>query len=403
MHTEHYLDTARLGRMCDGARSAEHDFGWLVSRLGSSLYLERFLSRGYDTLPRRFARRVPRLRCWSGIAGLSVELGDFIRQPANLPTHFFGQSASLSGFAAECLFRNANRVLTTDLEWPAYRNALRATAIRHGKALITIPMLKRALYDRVSASEIVELIADTFTKYACDGIFLSDISYLGQCMPVEQLLRRLERDCRFSVIDGAQAFNQRPVALNSMKCDLYLTGTQKWLCSYHPLRIAFVGRNANVDSIEKCSQDSVTITDPLYHFCNTLTGGQSPSFGETVNVVGLISAAGALKQMRYHSFAKRQLLWHSLKANSRAILEWLDLPRRQLPNIDSSLQSGITLLRTPNAPACSNADIRHTLAENRIIASTFPEQLLRLSMPKTKLSLSQMTTVQRAFYRLATT
>jgi hypothetical protein len=60
-----------------------------------------------------------------GNSRASVELGDFIRQPANLPTHFFGQSAALSGFAAECLFRKANRNLMTDFEWPAYRNALR--------------------------------------------------------------------------------------------------------------------------------------------------------------------------------------------------------------------------------------------------------------------------------------
>ena len=36
MGTELYLDTARLGRMCPGARLAEQEFGWLVSRLGSS-------------------------------------------------------------------------------------------------------------------------------------------------------------------------------------------------------------------------------------------------------------------------------------------------------------------------------------------------------------------------------
>ncbi len=39
MTTELYLDTARLGRMCRGARVAEQDFATLASQLGSSLYL----------------------------------------------------------------------------------------------------------------------------------------------------------------------------------------------------------------------------------------------------------------------------------------------------------------------------------------------------------------------------
>ena len=51
MSTELYLDTARLGRMCRGARLAEQDFGRLVGRLGSSLYLEQFLADGFRSLP----------------------------------------------------------------------------------------------------------------------------------------------------------------------------------------------------------------------------------------------------------------------------------------------------------------------------------------------------------------
>ena len=51
MSTELYLDTARLGRMCNGARLAEQDFGRLVGRLGSSLYLEQFLADGFRSLP----------------------------------------------------------------------------------------------------------------------------------------------------------------------------------------------------------------------------------------------------------------------------------------------------------------------------------------------------------------
>ncbi|MFC1757900.1 hypothetical protein ACFL2H_03920 [Planctomycetota bacterium] len=114
----------------------------------------------------------------------------------------------------------------------------------------------------------------------------------------------------------------------------------------------------------------------------------------------MVPAAGALQQMHRHSMSERQKLWHYLKTNSRAILSWFDQPRQQLPNIDPSLQSGVTLLRVPDASGVGIADLRQTLAYNRTIASAFPERLVRLSMPKIKLPLSQITTMQRAFLRL---
>ena len=64
MQAELYLDTARLGRMCRGACSAEQDFVRLVSQLGSSLYLEQFLADGFRSLPNSIRRGVPRLSCW---------------------------------------------------------------------------------------------------------------------------------------------------------------------------------------------------------------------------------------------------------------------------------------------------------------------------------------------------
>ena len=67
MSTELYLDTARLGRMCHGASRAERDYSKLVSQLGSSLYLERFLTEGYRALPHDLKARHRHLRCWPGM------------------------------------------------------------------------------------------------------------------------------------------------------------------------------------------------------------------------------------------------------------------------------------------------------------------------------------------------
>ncbi len=95
MGTELYLDTARLGLMCPGARLAEQEFGWLVSRLGSSLYLEQFLAHGFESLPVRYRRQAPRLQCWRGVAGFRQGLAEFVGQSQDGATHFFIQSSSL--------------------------------------------------------------------------------------------------------------------------------------------------------------------------------------------------------------------------------------------------------------------------------------------------------------------
>ena len=126
--------------MCPGARRAEQNFSGLVSQLGSSLYLERFLAGGYCSLPRRTQQRFGGLRCWTGVTGLRERLGQFTQQPANCPTYFFGQSNSLIHFAAHQLFANADRILITDLAWPSYRRCLQQVAIALGKSVVVLPL-----------------------------------------------------------------------------------------------------------------------------------------------------------------------------------------------------------------------------------------------------------------------
>ena len=120
MPTEIYLDTARLGRMCEGARRAEHDFARLVSRLGSPLYWDQFLSSGFRSLPRRQRDAFRGLRVWDGFDCFRSDLGKFVEQPAKCSTFVFSQSHNMIRLVAEFLCRRSNRILTTDLEWPPY-------------------------------------------------------------------------------------------------------------------------------------------------------------------------------------------------------------------------------------------------------------------------------------------
>jgi aspartate aminotransferase-like enzyme len=399
MGTELYLDTARLGRMCPGARLAEQEFGWLVSRLGSSLYLEQFLMHGVQSLPVRYRRRVPHLQCWRGVAGFRQGLAEFVSQPAACETHCFTQSSSLLRFAADCLFDRAYRVLVTDLGWPAYTATLHDMAFARRKSLHVVSLKDQVLHDGLDENDLIEQIVAAYQQRGCDAIFLSDISYLGMRLPIESILARLNEDCKFSVVDGAQAFNQRPVDLSRLACDLYLAGSQKWLCSYHPLRMAFVGRQRHAEQIEIIATRTAAKRDAIFNFCRSAEGHPQIAYGETVNVSALIAAAGALHQMSGRP-ADRCTLWNRLTENASALANWLtDNPF--VPVLSSeSLRSGILLLRNRHSADDSQAVQRADLAALGLIASTFAGGLLRLSMPTIAISLHQMSTITRALHQL---
>ena len=72
----HGYDETR--RTCRGARLAEQDFGRLVGRLGSSLYLERFLSHVYPL------GRIGRLRSWA-LSRLNDNLSRAFLENSDMP------------------------------------------------------------------------------------------------------------------------------------------------------------------------------------------------------------------------------------------------------------------------------------------------------------------------------
>ena len=390
---EFYLDTARFGLMCRGARLAERDFGRLVGRPGSSLYLEQFLANGYRSLPRGMRQQLAGLRCWTGVHGLREKLGQFTQQPIDCPSYFFSQSNSLFHFAAHQLFAHADRVLMTDLAWPPYRRCLQDIAMAFGKSLVVVPLYADSLGDPPSADDLERRIVARYQKEGCDGIFLSDITYLGIRMPLTRILRSLASDCCFSVIDGAQAFNHRPINLTRLGCDFYLAGSQKWLRSYHPLRIAFVGRTLNACSIDSTTSSHVRqlTFDPLSHFCEASDRSDVESFGETVNVSALIASAGALEQAMTDSLPLRDS-WRVVMKNARKLAHWLDRST-WAPVTCRGSQSGILLLKHNDPIATDHAKLRHTMAQSGIIASAFPDGLIRLSMPRFTLSLKQMSLI----------
>jgi hypothetical protein len=123
--------------------------------------------------------------------------------------------------------------------------------------------------------------------------------------------------------------------------------------------------------------------DPLSDFCETIAAFRFGPFGETVNVVSLITAAGALL---HWSVGHQQIETTSrVRHSNRQLVEETLMLR---PAVHNSLAAGIyvgwmTLDRSLPFPRIS---IRHELAKTGVIASEPLRGLIRLAMPATPLT-----------------
>jgi hypothetical protein len=403
MATELYFDTARLGRMCRSACSAERDFTKLASQLGSSLYWERFLVEGFNSLPDSLRRRCSALSCWDGLASFQQGLADFVSLPSNGAVLFAGQSRTLMTLAAECLFQRCQRVFATDLEWPPYLAILKLAAVRHGKTLRVLPLRHAVLTANCHRQELTKRVVADVLHHDCDGLFLSDITHTGVKIPYQQVLddmTRLRHPC-FTVIDGAQALGQHPVMLNHGKVDLYLTGTQKWFGAYHPLRVAFIGPQSTwVTPLMQRLLDRRQLSDPLGEFCLAVLNSNWRRLGETVNLSALMTASGALAgwMQSQRSVASR---WINRRMNRRLVLDTL-LPLAHSA-VHDSLSGGIALLRIDgvmNMAGSSYASLREALAHEGIVASEPLRGMIRLAMPSVPLSPAKLAQLRRGLTRV---
>jgi hypothetical protein len=404
MATELYFDTARLGRMCPSARKAEQDFSKLASQLGSSLYWERFLTQGYGALPPSLRRRSPALSCWSGLAGLKHGLAEFASLPAGGKVLLAGQSCTLITLAAECLFQKCTRVLATDLEWPPYLAILKRIAVRHGKTLCVLSLRHQVLIAGCNRQELAQSLVSRYFRSSCDGLFLSDITHTGVKVPYADALQTISRFTRpkFTVIDGAQAFGQRPVRLNGGEANLYLAGTQKWFGAFHPLRLAFISPEVtNANELLMRLLSSHRLCDPLAEFCHGVSTGNWRVFGETVNLSALMTAAGALEgwmRSPRTPFAR----WRNRRMNRRLVLDAISPLADAV--IDDTLSAGIALLKvrvTPHAAFPCRTSLREAFGHHYIAATEPLRGMIRLAMPDVPLSSGTLDRVRHAFSRVA--
>jgi selenocysteine lyase/cysteine desulfurase len=390
MHTELYLDTARLGRMCRRARLAEQDFCWLVSQLGSSLYLERFLNQGFRSLPTRYRQSMLGLSAWRGIGRLKSDFRRFVNADGG-HVFFCSQSRPFIEMAAACLFGKADTVLTTDLAWPPYLACLRQLAEQRGKRVVTIRLLDELIDGTLSTEDLVCRITRAYDKHGCNGLFLACITYLGIRLPVQRIVRTLRRRRRpsFVLLDGAQALGHEPVCVRKLGGDLLLAGTQKWMQAYHPLRVA-VSSHRVKHYVRHIASKQVNHLDALHEFTSA---GFRSDFGETVELVSLITAAASLSELKNNS--ELRIRWRERIRNRKLIQAALSNAGMDCVPHRMGMDSGVLLVRSRVTTALK---LRSELFEEGIVASGFRD-LLRLSMPDRPLTDEQIETVTSALSR----
>jgi hypothetical protein len=403
MHTGLYLDTARLGRMCLAAQMAEHDFAKLASQGGCSLYFDRFLKTGYRALPARLRRSLRHLNSWNGVSAFRKQLCQFVGLSDSCRVLVASRSTNLMNFAAQVLFDRCPCVLTTDMAWPPYLDILRQAAAHTNRKLVIVPLTRLVLEEAANQEAVVSRLLGAYNHYRCEGVFLSDVTYLGVRLPISKLIRSISQhaqpDC--VVIDGAQALNHRPLNLSELPFNIYLAGAHKWLQGYHPLGVAFCSAEVRGRSPASDSEPSSVLNDPLLDFCEFVADGAPQHFCETVDVTPLLTTAAALAEMtrRSQSFP---FLWESRIWNAQLVADALPSRSWTVKSICDSMKSQAILIQAHPRKvraACPHR-VRTAVQKAGVTLSTYPDGLLRLSLPRHYFSWQHLSFLVRALSRL---
>lgn len=399
-----YLDTARLGRMTPRAQQANVEFTRFAAEEVCPPYFEDFLRHGADACPNGFREQFPALGKWSGIAGLKSRLRELAYSPADLPVVLANRSAQLMKFAARWLFRPCENVLVIDATWPAYREILEGERRRADRQINTVAIRDFILFQQATTNEVVTIIESAFTANRCDGLFLPAVTHDGIRLPIARIVETLESKHGSIpvVIDGAQDFCHTPSPLNTEHCDLYLAGCHKWLGGYYPMGMAFYGRSRSAEWVEKVLQQMLCdgeVDDPLLRFSSQLETGSLDGSTETVNLGSLFSCFGA----SLDATEERESVFQERRANAEAVVDLSQETDWRLVSPSPELQSAVVMLEATDSTACElpAKTLRTAFEQQGLSLSAYPSGRIRLSMPETPLSESQLHQIQAAFHAVS--
>jgi len=395
-----YLDTARLGQMSPRACRASVDFARFASEHGCSLYLSQLLHDGFSSWPEALQECYSGLADWQGVTALADQFKKLANATPGSDLVIAARSAELMRFAAKLLIGPCRNVLVTDLSWPAYEKIL-AEERRGAECRCTRLEVRQAILRQgMTTAELIDRLASTFVCNRCDGLFLPLVDNLGVRLPIRAIVNRIrqEAELRFTIVDGAQSIGHVPLDLEDGYCDLFLAGCHKWLRAFSPLGLAFFGQPGSTtyirDSLRRWT-DNGDLDDPLLAFSRELSTTfkcQRQSFGETVNIVPLFTASGAVQD------ALAQQCW-SCSADSRQDVIGVACDNGWKPiSPEQGFTSRIMLFEPRNGPCESSPEaIKSAFLAGGVALSAYDNGLIRLSLPRSKLGTPDLSSLESGF------
>ena len=396
-----YLDTARLGQTSPTALAAQFDFVRLTAEEPSSLYFENFLQHGSRAWTKSRHGHFSGLHGWNGIAGLKHKLADIAGFTASSRVLLSGQSTPLVELAAHMLSERCCRILITDLSWPAWQATIERVAHRSNISVVTIPIRDAILNGRDSVVDVVRQICERFCRESCDGLFLPAVDNLGIRMPVRTIVRSIRErtDLRFCVVDGAQAIGHVPASISDQDCDLFLAGCHKWIGAYQPLRLAVAPNRRTQPVIVETFRSLMRngeLQDSLLSFTEQLDSGTLDGVSETTNLTPLFAARGAARVFLRN--ASRWGLFRQQLRNASQVRSLASQAGWLTPEPDEGFLTGIVIIQSADSEvrALLPDNVRRRLHDEGVIATTYANGLVRLSMPARSFQRDELQLIARA-------
>ena len=397
-----YMDTARLGQACPASMQVQCEFAGLAA-YDPSFCSIGFLKDGASDWPSSLRSEFPTLSEWQGLAHLKRLFAAAVGVEDSQRVFLANQTARLVRIAARAMARQCHRVMTTDLNWPAWQSIVADEAARHGREIKQIAISDSVMQHGWTANDIVNHLATTYCENRCDGLFLPAVSSLGITVPVAQLVASLRRqsEVRFVLVDAAQAFGQVSLESITASCDVLVTGCHKWLGAHLPMGVAVAGNSLAAKQF-RCvvsgRDASLLCSDPLLMLTEQLQADEVNRYAETVSIVPMLAANAALSSGQADPVITEQEFAQRLNNLDEAAACLSDSSWCPV-SLNQTTRSAIMLATANHASVRQAApDTLQTHFRNHGIAlSAYQGGLLRLSMPSGILQQNYLEFLSSAF------